>query len=580
MSEKLEKYRNPNHELPKTQLSWELYGAGFDNLGKDGKPVELPLPVIAPDEMLARVDALGLCLSDIKVLKLGPEHPRLTGRDLATEPVVIGHEVTVTIVQVGEKLAKKFSSGQRFVVQADAFYQGKSVAFGYNLRGGGQQYTIINHILYAGDDGSYLLPIADTTGYSQAALSEPWACVERSYHIRARRAPKPRGVTWVIGLCGGDLGNYFLGAGFGSQSHPGPRQVVTTDLVVPVADDLRKYAFASGITVEESASLLQALPAFESNGRRTFDDIILIGAPRPGLVDRVSKLLNKGGHLALVAPEIVGLTEEIDIGRMHYDDLHICGTDSYQVMNAYRKGRHASTLATGGAMWIIGAGGPMGQMHLQRALEQQNGPRLVLASDLDENRLAFIQDRFSALAKEKGKILVVANAKELTPDFLNSLTANEGFTDIYTMVPVPALSEDAWKYLAKDGLLNIFAGVARGVKAKLALSPFCVRGARIAGSSGSALNDMRFTLAEAEAGRLTTDRAVAAVGGIYALSEGLSGVAEGRFPGKVVIYPQLDFPLLALPELAEHMPKVAAQLEDGKFWNREAEKTLLEELLK
>ncbi len=38
-----ERYRAVDYRLPETYLSWELYGAGLDNLGRDGKAVELPL---------------------------------------------------------------------------------------------------------------------------------------------------------------------------------------------------------------------------------------------------------------------------------------------------------------------------------------------------------------------------------------------------------------------------------------------------------------------------------------------------------------------------------------------------------
>lgn len=577
MPETIKKYRAGTKRLPKTYHAWELYGAGFDKFGQNEKPVELPLPKPGPNEMLARVDAVGLCMSDIKVIKLGAEHPRLTGRNLEEEPVVPGHEVSVTLVEIGEELKNRYEVGQRYLIQADAFYKKQSYAFGYNIRGAAAQYTIINHILHSGDAGSYLLPIADTTGYSQAALSEPWACVEASYHIRSRRAPKSRGVTWVIGLSGGDLGNYSLGEGFGG--HSGPRLVVTTDLSGPVAADLRKYAFTSGATVEESAPLRQALPKFESNGRRTFDDIILIGKPKAGLIDRVSKLLNKAGHLALVCPDCIGMKDTIDIGRIHYDFLHFCGTGSTVVMNAYKPGRHSSALAGGGAAWIIGGGGPMGQMHLQRALEQKTGSRLVLVSDVDESRLEFAKERFTPLAEAHGRQLFCISAKSLTPDLLWSMTNGDGFTDIVLTAPVPALAEDGWKYLAKDGMLNVFGGFARGTMATLPISPICQRGCRIAGSSGSGIDDLLFTLGESEAGRLATDKAVAAIGGIMALKEGLCGVAEGRFPGKVVMYPQLDFPLVALPQLEEHLPAVAAKLEAGRFWNRDAEAELLKQLL-
>jgi threonine dehydrogenase-like Zn-dependent dehydrogenase len=577
MSEKLAAYKKAQQPLPEKYLAWELYGAGFEHLGKEGKPVLLSLPKFGPNELLGRVDAVSLCLSDTKVIKLGDQHPRLVGRDLVSEPVVLGHEVAITIMGVGEELKERFKVGERFVVQADAFWKGQSVAYGYNIRGGAAQYTVLTEVLHSGDDGSYLLPMQESTGYSEAALSEPWACVECSYHIHSRPGPKPHGRTWIIGLCGGDLGNYTLGEGFDYQG--GPRRVLLTEVTGRVEEAVRKLAFEKGFEVEDSAPLATLLAKFEEKNNYTFDDIILLGKPKAELIERIGKFLGKDGHLATVCPEIIDQEAEIDIGRIHYDFLHYIGTSSTVVMQAYR-GRRTSTLAKGGAAWIIGAGGPMGQMHLQRALDRTDGPRIVLATDVDDSRLAFVKERYTGLAEESDKRLILFNAEELTPQLLWSISNGEGFSDILIMAPVAQLAEEAWKYLATDGLLNFFAGVARGTKAKLRFGAFSGKGCRLVGSSGSALDDMRFTLAEAEAGRLATDKAVAAIGGINTLGEGLEGVAGRRFPGKVVIYPQLDFPLMPLSELKDYLPAVAGKLEGGQFWNREAEAALFEQLLK
>ena len=49
------------------------------------------------------------------------------------------------------------------------------------------------------------------------------------------------------------------------------------------------------------------------------------------------------------------------------------------------------------------------------------------------------------------------------------------------------------------------------------------------------------------AGSLTTANAVAAVGGLDAARDGMQGLMDGRFPGKMVIFPQVEsFPLTAL----------------------------------
>ena len=139
---KLEDYRAGRQDLPTHMLRWHLYGAGLENLGREGLPEQVPVPSYGADELLVRQDACGLCFSDTKVIGLGHNHPRMTGRDLATDPVTLGHEVSCTVVGVGEKLADKFHIGDRFTVQADVFYRGKSMAYGYAISGGLAEYSV------------------------------------------------------------------------------------------------------------------------------------------------------------------------------------------------------------------------------------------------------------------------------------------------------------------------------------------------------------------------------------------------------------------------------------------------------
>src|SRR5579871_2800506 len=156
---KLEAYKHAEQPVPQRMLRWHLYGAGLENLGRSGAPEEVPVPTFGPDELLVRQDACGLCFSDTKVIGLGPNHPRLTGRDMTTNPVTLGHEVSCTVVGVGENLKARFHVGQRFVIQADVFYQGKSMAYGYVLSGGLAQFSVIPTPIIEGDEGCYLLPI-------------------------------------------------------------------------------------------------------------------------------------------------------------------------------------------------------------------------------------------------------------------------------------------------------------------------------------------------------------------------------------------------------------------------------------
>jgi L-sorbose 1-phosphate reductase len=185
-----------SNPLPATHLRWNLYGAGLENLGRDGKPERLPLPQPAPNEILVRIDAVGICFSDLKILRLGEAHPKIA-RDLRTHPAVMGHEICCTVVQVGDALQGRFRVGERYIVQADVYVNGRVQAVGYALDGGYSQYTIFGEPVLNGDAGCYLLRCPDHPSDAEAALVEPWACVVASYRIQPRPTPLPNG-RWLV----------------------------------------------------------------------------------------------------------------------------------------------------------------------------------------------------------------------------------------------------------------------------------------------------------------------------------------------------------------------------------------------
>ena len=100
---KLAAYRRADGPLPERYWLWPLYGAGFENLGRDGQPIEAEMREPGPDEILVRHDAVGLCFSDTKILHAGESHKRLSGRDMRDTPEVMGHEVVMNVVHAGAK---------------------------------------------------------------------------------------------------------------------------------------------------------------------------------------------------------------------------------------------------------------------------------------------------------------------------------------------------------------------------------------------------------------------------------------------------------------------------------------------
>src|SRR5439155_24016049 len=110
---------------------------------------------------------VGLCFSDIKLIRLGGEHPKLYGRDLTREPTRLGQEAAVTVIDVGDELRGRFKPGQRLAIQPDIYVDGRSTAYGYTIPGGLIGYQVIGPEVLAADDGAYVVPVDDRLGYAE-----------------------------------------------------------------------------------------------------------------------------------------------------------------------------------------------------------------------------------------------------------------------------------------------------------------------------------------------------------------------------------------------------------------------------
>jgi threonine dehydrogenase-like Zn-dependent dehydrogenase len=562
----LAQYKRGDAPLPETSQLWPLYGAGMENLGQDGRPLRVPTPAPGPDELLVRHDAVGLCFSDIKVIQAGEAHPRIY-RSMRQEPVVLGHEVSMTVVGVGENRRDQYQVGDRFIVQADIFVNGVGYAYGYEIQGGLSQFSVIDERVLAGDHGNYLIPVQPDTGYAESALTEPWACVIAAYQLHYRTSIQPGGTTWVIGANPGDARPYTYSAPFS------PGRLMLTDVPAGFASWLRARAAEASAEIIEEADL--AHPPVEP-----VDDIIVLGADAE-IVERAGPHLAPFGVLVIAARGPLGRPVEVDIGRIHYDRLVYLGTRESDIAQAYRKTPVRSALRPGGRAWFVGAGGPIGRMHLQRAIQHPNGPRTVVCSDVSAARLADLESSFRAEAEAKGLDLICVNPRD-RESFQAALVPfrERGFHDIVVLAPVAAAAAEAGTYLAPAGVMNVFAGLARGTKAPLDLSDAYLKDTRVIGHSASSIDDLRLMLRRTERGDLSPNRSVAAVGSLSAARDGLRAVQEAVYPGKVVIYPQIrDLPLTSLPQLRGRLPSVYARLKDGREWTLAAENELLRLML-
>jgi threonine dehydrogenase-like Zn-dependent dehydrogenase len=286
--------------------------------------------------------------------------------------------------------------------------------------------------------------------------------------------------------------------------------------------------------------------------------------------------MNLVGDLPLDGPV------DIDIGRIHYHYTAYVGTRGPDVSAAYGETRNRAELRSGGVALFVGAAGPMGQMHLERALKMPNGPATLIAVDLDRERLATARSRFEPVAAALGRRLVVTTTA--TEEDLAMLVAREtkgrGADDVIVTAPTAAAVTQAARVMAGDAMLVLFAGLPVGTRATLDISRVFLHGAQYTGTSGSRIADQALVVSKALAGQVSPAHAVAAVGGIEAAADGLRSLMEGRFPGKIVIFPQLrGLPLTSLEDLAVQYPELAAALGPGGTWSTEAEAVLFSKYL-
>ncbi len=559
-------------DLSDTMLAWPLYGAGLENLGREGRPVRWPTPRPAPDQILVRSDAVGLCYSDVKVIRQGGAHPRLYGRDLARRPAVQGHEVALTVVEVGEAWRDRFQPGQRFALQADIYYRGRNLAYGYVFPGGLAQYSLLGPAALAGDEGCYAIPVPDGLGYAEVALTEPWACVEAAYAPRRRVSVKPGGTLWLLGRPG-LTADYHLGLAFAGGP---PARVIVTD----APDALHRELHAAGVPHAIRDGVVPAnYPALaEAETAAGFDDIIIL-EPDVDRLEAASRVIATAGVVALLGDRPLARPVAVDVGRIHYDYVVYLGKPGPDIGAAYGATCNRSEIRPGGVAWIIGGGGPMGRMHLQRMLEMPAGPAQIVVAETNVVRNADLAATFGPLARARGIVLTVLNPKQMpAAEFtaaLQTAHGGRGFDDIVVIVAsVPAI-EAALPQLACDGMLVIFGGLARGTTAQLDLSQLYLGCVQITGSAGSTIHDQASVLGKVAVGRLATASAVAAIGGLDAARDGMQGLMDGRFPGKMVIYPQAEaFPLTALADLKSAAPAVYDLLAPGG-WTRAAEAEFL-----
>lgn len=552
-----------NEKIPAKQYAVQLVGPDQLILNKS-KDVFKP----GPHQVLAKVEVVGLCFSDLKLLKQFTGHvrkgPVVAGvdPDILKEipsyvpeeaPTVPGHETVVRIVAVGPEV-ERHKPGERYLVQTDYRWvrtATSNAAFGYNFEGALQEYVLMDERIITAPDGeSMLIPAPEDRAASAIALSEPWACVEDAYVTQERTTLKAGGQMLIVADAEISLGRMSnLLRRYGT-----PAKITWVSKLTPPAD-----MAAMPMTVAKRVDDL---------ADATYDDVLYFGAGARVVEGLFPKIAANGLLNIVLNGGRFGRPVVTMVGRVHYGGIRIIGTAGADPAESMKYIPKTGEIRHRDRINVVGAGGPMGMMHVIRNVCQGIDGVSVFAGDVDDNRLAALTKIAQPLAQKNDVEYRTYNAKtEETPADL---------TYTVLMAPVPELVAAAVLTSAARGIINIFAGIPATVSGPIDLDLYVEKRLYFIGTSGSTLDDMKRMLEKVESDRLDTNVSVAAISGFEGAVAGIRAVENRSIPGKIMVYPACkSMGLIRLEELAQKLPDVAACLKDG-LWTLEAEKTLIE----
>lgn len=150
---------------------------------------EIPVPDPGPGFVRVKVEAAGVCLSDVHLIQ-GLLRPKfLTGNE-----VTLGHEVAGTVDLPGPGVAS-LAPGDRVVVQAGYEHNGVTLTMGVDYDGGWAEYLVV--------PAGVCVPLGEDIPFDQAAIipdavSTPWAAIASTAEVRPGEAVG----VWGIGGLG------------------------------------------------------------------------------------------------------------------------------------------------------------------------------------------------------------------------------------------------------------------------------------------------------------------------------------------------------------------------------------------
>ena len=249
---------------------------------------EVPTPEIGPGELLVRVEACGICHTDLKKIEY----------DLLPGPRIFGHETAGTVVAAGEGVSD-FAPGDRVIAFhhipcLDCFYCNRKlyaqcpvykkvgITAGYAPAGGGfgQYIRIMDWIVRRGVE-----KIPEGVSFERASLVEPFNTCHKAVHTAD---PQAGDVVVVLGQ--GPIGLIFT-----MLAKRAGARVIGTDTIASRLELSRR--FGAELALDPRTDNVVDRVKGVSDGRGA--DLVIVAVSAPGLVEQAVRCSRPGAKILL-----------------------------------------------------------------------------------------------------------------------------------------------------------------------------------------------------------------------------------------------------------------------------------------
>jgi (R,R)-butanediol dehydrogenase/meso-butanediol dehydrogenase/diacetyl reductase len=250
---------------------------------------EVPYPTLAPDGVIIKVRACGICGSDLHMYRHGPPVPWRMGHEFSGDVVEVGADVSGAAV--GDRIAAMCGEGCGHCYwcrQGQWLKCTEMKLLGYGVDGAFAEYVSVPHL----EMGKYAARLPESLTYEVGATAEPLSV---ALYAGDRSRPRPEDTivvigAGVIGLC---IVRVLKARGFDRIILSGRR-----------AGRLR-LAAASGAEVVVDAAREDIVPRVRELTDARGADIVYECAGSPATFEQALQMVHRGGRV-----EVVGLYEE------------------------------------------------------------------------------------------------------------------------------------------------------------------------------------------------------------------------------------------------------------------------------